>query len=108
MRPRNISPSEQRWKCRMVWQVSVAGSCGRGRPRPRTVCNKIACRASTDFMCDLGRIQRALHIRGQHSVHLDVKELSPLQDMSALAAFMAHADFSQDSCRCGVANDMAC
>jgi hypothetical protein len=90
----------------------VAGECGklvwRGRPRPRTACSKVTCRASADFVCDLGRMQLAVHIRCDHSVHLDVEELSPLQDMGALAAFVAHADFFQDSCRRNVVSEMAC
>src|ERR1700693_1648028 len=64
--------------------------------------------ASTGVPSNLGRMQRALHIRCHHSMHLDVKELSPLQDMAALAAFVAHADFSQDSCRGGVISEMTC
>src|SRR6266404_3691230 len=74
--------------------VRMACPCGRGRPRPRTVYSKIACRAATDFVCDLTRMQHALHIGCHHAVHLDVKEL-PFQDMAALAAFVPHADFSQ-------------
>ena len=58
-------------------------------------------------MSDLGRMQRSLHLGCHRSVHLDVKELSPLQDMAALAAFVAHADVYQDSCRGKVVNEMA-
>src|SRR6266853_5616118 len=74
---------------------------------PATVYSKIACRVSTDFVCDLTRMQRPLHIGCHHAVHLDVKELSPFQDMAALPTFVPHADFSQDSCRRKVVSEMA-
>src|ERR1700675_4836943 len=93
----------------MEVEVSVAGWCGKfvwgGRPRPRTACSKTVCRASTDFVCDLGRMQA--HIGCHHSVHLNVEKLSPLQDMAAPSSFVAHADFSQHSCRRGVVHEMA-
>ncbi len=90
-----------------VWEFSCGKFVWRGRPRPRTACSKMACRASTEFLCDLSGMQRALNIGCHHSVHLDVEELSPLQDVGTLAAFVAHTDFSQDSCRRKVVSEMA-
>ena len=47
------------------------------------------------------------HIGGQHSIHFEIEKLSPLQDMSAMTAFMAHADFSQDFARRRIVSDVA-
>jgi hypothetical protein len=56
--------------------VSVGSKCGkfvwRGHSCPRTVCSKMAVRVSTDVLSNLGHMQRALHIRCHHSIHLDV------------------------------------
>src|SRR6202521_3758639 len=85
-----------------VWQARVARA-----PSPANCVQQMAFRASTDILSNLARMQRALHIGCHHSIHLEVEELSPLQDMAALASFMPHADFSQDSCRGKVVSEMA-
>src|SRR5258706_12839254 len=95
----------------MEVQFGVAGVCAgfvwRGHSCLRTASSKMACRVSTNLACDLGRMHCELYIGSQHSIHLDVEELSPLQDMSALPTFVPHTDFSQDFRRRGVVTKMA-
>ena len=54
---------------RLVWSRATSpANCGQ----------RDGLQESTDFSCDLARMQRAPHIGCHHSVHLDVEELSPL------------------------------